>query len=191
MLEDIERKDYAWCGIDPEKAIEIAESREEARRDLSIIMSALTPTQQKVLSLSDYTVRQISDMTGMDVSLVVRTRQSIPKRLNRIVNENRINTLRKRNKEELQKALAVREAMKSLYVLLIPPQSTKEMTGSVDQPAFSFERFKEVGMGMKEGILDGKKVMKPISKCFLNEYFRDTFHDDCTICTLCQKCKYN
>ena len=188
MLEDIENTTYSWNGIDPMKAIEIQENRNEAREALKTIMSALTEKQKKILLLSDYSVAQVSQITGINPSEVIRTRNTIPKRLYKYTDEDRIANAR--NTEDKQKRIAVRNALKTLYTLLLPPQSTKEMNGHVSQPAFSFERFKEVNMGMREGITRGRTVMKTISKCMLPEYFRDTFADDKTICTLCPHCKH-
>lgn len=188
MLEDIENTTHSWNGIDPMKAVEIQENRNEAREALKTIMTALTDKQRQVLLLSDYSVSQVSQITGMRPNLVISIRNAIPKRLYKYTDEDRIANAR--NAEDKQKRIAVRNALKQLYVLLIPPQSTKEMNGHVNQPAFSFERFKEVNMGMREGIVRGRTVMKTVSKCMLPEYFRDTFSDDKTICTLCPHCKH-
>ena len=55
--------------------------------------------------------------------------------------------------------------MKRLFVSLTPPSSEKEADGGISMPAYSFERAMAVGEGMREGIDQGRKVMKTIVKC--------------------------
>ena len=74
-------------------------------------------------------------------------------------------------------------------MLLTPPQSKKEAEGKLSMPAYTFERCMQIGEGMREGIERGRKVMKTIVKCHVPEYFKDTFGDKYTCCTLCATCK--
>ena len=63
------------------------------------------------------------------------------------------------------------------------------MTGHVNLPAYTFERLMEVNEGMKEGVLNGYKVMKTVTKCRIPEYMRESFKDNYVCCTLCATCK--
>ena len=73
--------------------------------------------------------------------------------------------------------------------MLTPPESTKEMNGSVSLPAYTFERSMEVGVGMREGIEEGYHVMKTVTECHMPEYLKEQFKDTNTCCMLCASCR--
>lgn len=203
IVEDVARK-YGLSALD---VLTEKERRRETLDNLQIIMDCLTDTQRKVLSLTaqGYTVREMEDMMGRDKALITRERQSISKRLMKVADESRIKGLKseiskilakgkhsrklERLLDEYNQRMEVREALKKLLVLLTPPESTKEMNGSVNLPAYSFEREMAVGTGMREGVEDGYHVMKTVTECHMPEYMADCFGDSSTCCMLCATCR--
>lgn len=192
-------------------AVDVLEERER-RRDilkyLGVVLKHLTDTQKDVLLLIGSGVKRtdIADELGLPKQNVYDTYKSISKRLDEAVSEDRICFLQKEVerlsktsrgrhsklykdlRDELDERYELREALKELFVLLTPPESRKEMDGKVNMPAYPFERAMDVNCGMREGIQDGVRVMKTVSKCFMPEYMDDTFGKR-VCCTLCATCK--
>lgn len=184
-----------------------SERRREVIENLQVILGCLTENQQKILLMTGagYTVREMEEVTGITHQTMVECRQGIPARLLKYSDECRIEKLAEqierleakgklgRKYQELRNEYesrhAVREALKNLFVILTPPESTKEADGGVSMPAYSFERAMNVETGMKKGIEDGRHVMKTVSKCKIPEYFSDTFGQKFVCCTLCATCK--
>lgn len=206
IVDDVTRK----YGLSPEMVLTEQERRKETLDNLQIIMDALTDTQRKVLALTGqgYTVRDMEEELGISNEACVQSRNAIQKRLLKIADEKRIegleseiSKLKSKGKradsskkfrkllDEYEQRISVREALKKLLVLLTPPESTKEMNGSVNLPAYTFERKMEVGVGMREGIEDGYHVMKTITECHMPEYMQEQFGDKCTCCMLCTTCR--
>lgn len=206
IVDDVTRK----YGLSPEMVLTEQERRKETLDNLQIIMDALTDTQSKILMLTGqgYTVREMEDELGITNQACSKARSSIPTRLLKIADEKRIEEIEseiarlqakgktsdkskkfKKLLDEYEKRISVREAMKKLLVLLTPPESTKEMNGSVNLPAYTFERKMEVGVGMREGIEEGYHVMKTITECHIPEYMQEQFGDKCTCCMLCTTCR--
>jgi hypothetical protein len=212
-------------GISACEALAEAERRKEIVENLRVIMEALTENQRKVLLMTGagYTQEEI----GRDIELtqprVLCIKDSIPKTLEKAADEDRIQFLRENVarlsktsgrrhsklyadlKEELAYKEKVREALKKLIVLLEPPVSMREMDGSAFEGAYPFEIATAVGTGIRQAIDEGRKVMKPTSKCVMPEYLHDAFCDSNGVfhgsithkpsyvspicCTLCAKCK--
>ena len=202
IVDDVTRK----YGLSPAEVITEKERRKEILDNLQIIMDNLTETQRKILALTGQglTVREMEEEMGISHQACVNIRQSISKRLFKIADEDRINKLEKqisaipatkksakRQKllDEYEKRISVRESLKKLFVLLTPPESTKEMKGSVNLPAYSFEREMLVGTGMRKGIADGYHIMKTVTECHMPEYMSDCFGDERTCCMLCATCR--
>lgn len=184
------------------------ESKLEAMEHLQNILDVLSDTQRLVLLSrgAGYTQEVACQMIGITQQGYSKALRSIPSSLNEIADEDRIQfladeitrlvmTSRGRHSDlyadlcrELDQRYKVRQSMKQLLVLLTPPESTKEMTGRVSLPAYTFERLMEVNLGMREGIEEGRKVMKTKTKCLLPEYFSEVFGDKWTCCTLCAQC---
>lgn len=184
------------------------ESKLEAMEHLQNILDVLSDTQKAVLLTkgAGYTQEVAAEIIGITQPSYNEALAGIPTRLNKIADEERIQfladeitrlvmTSRGRHSDlyadlckELDQRYKVRQSMKQLLVLLTPPESTKEMTGRVSLPAYTFERLMEVNLGMREGIEEGRKVMKTRTKCLLPEYFSDVFNDKYTCCTLCAQC---
>ena len=182
--------------------LEEIENKAETIELLQIILKSLTDLQGKVLLMTgaNYTVGEISRALNVDYTTVVHTRDSIANRLLKVVDENKINKLKdkinkvgkaKRKKliEELNARLAVREAMKKLFVILTPPQSDKSIGNGITQPAYLFERLMNIGTGQKKSIVHGHAMYTNTSKCMLPEYFKEVFGDGKTHCTLCATCR--
>ena len=205
VAEEVTRK----YGLSPAEIIAEQERRSQIVKDLETIVIVLTERQRHVLALTGagYTIRQMEEMTGIDKKNLTEYRQSISKKLDKETDEDRIQfvasevmrlvqTSKGRHSklyedlcEELDRRVAVRNALKRLFVTLTPPESTKEMTGSVSMEAYPFERAMEVNKGMREGIEEGRHVMKTVVKCEMPEYMSSVFGDDCTCCTWCINCK--
>ena len=195
-------------GIGADEVLEEKERRITVMERLKIITEVLCEAQREVLLLygAGYSQEEIARTRGVAPKTVLVTLRSIPQRLANIADEECIDSLRceidrlsrtgrGRNskklsdlKAELEKREAVRKALSELPQLLTAPQSTLEMNGKVSMPAYTFERVMQIGEGMREGIQNGRKVMKTIVKCRLPEYVSDAFHDSYTCCTLCATC---
>ena len=91
--------------------------------------------------------------------------------------------------DEYNQRISVREALKKPLVLLTPPESTKEMNGSANLPAYTFEREMNVGTGMREGIENVYHMMKTTAECHVPEYMKKQFGDPFTCCMLCTTCR--
>lgn len=212
-------------GISACEALAEAERREEIVENLRVVMEALTENQRKVLLMTGagYTLEETEEETGIAFQNVKRCRDSIPKTFEKAADEERIQFLREKVarlsktsgrrhsklyadlKEELARREKIREALKKLIVLLEPPVSMREMDGSAFEGAYPFEIASAVGTGIREAIDEGRKVMKPTSKCVMPEYLHDAFCDSDGVfrgnlsykssyvspvcCTLCAKCK--
>jgi len=214
-------------GISACEALAEAERRQEIVENLRIVMEALTENQRKVLLMTGagYTQEEIGrELKGAGCRRNIGYIQdSIPKTLEKAADEDRIQFLREKIeqlsatsrgrhsklyadlKEELAYREKVREALKKLIVLLEPPVSMREMDGSAFEGAYPFEIATAVGTGIREAIDDGRKVMKPTSKCVMPEYLHNAFCDSNGVfhgsitykpsyvspicCTLCAKCK--
>ena len=202
--------DIVWVyGKSPGEVIEEKERRLTIIRDLEIISSVLSEQQKRILALTGagFNTSQIEEIANVSSKNMKRDRRSIVKKLENEADEERIqyvagevvrlaatskgrhSKLYKDLCDELDRRLAVREAMKRLFVNLTPPSSKLEADGGMSMPAYTFERAMAVGEGMREGIEEGKKVMKTIVKCRVPEYLKETFGDDCTCCTWCATCK--
>lgn len=212
-------------GISACEALAEAERRQEIVENLRVVMEALTENQRKVLLMTGagYTLEEIGTEVIMAFQNVKRCRDSIPKTLEKATDEDRIQFLREKIerlsatsrgrhsklyadlKEELTYKERIREALKKLIVLLEPPVSMREMDGSAFEGAYPFEIATAVGTGIRQAIDEGRKVMKPTSKCVMPEYLHDAFCDNNGVfhgsitykpsyvspicCTLCAKCK--
>ncbi len=196
-------------GIGADEVLAEKQRRVEVLEHLKVILGWLSETQQKVLLLTGagYNITEIADELHLDESTVREHRKQLSVRLNKESSEERIEflatevvrlagTSRGRHSktyadlcEELDRRYELRESLKSLFVLLTPPESRKEADSKLSMPAYTFERVMQIGEGMRQGIQDGKKVMKTIVKCRLPEYLQETFKDKRTCCTLCATCK--
>ena len=205
IADEVTRK----YGMSPDEIIEEKERRIGIINDLEIISSVLTDNQRRILALTGagFTVRQMGDMLDVSFEHISEYRRSIAKRLSKVADEERIQYLAgevirlaatskgKHSKlykelcEELDRRFSVREAMKRLFVTLTPRSSEKEADGGISMSSYPFEQAMAVETGMREGISDGRKVMKTIVKCRMPEYMAETFGDKCTCCTLCPTCK--
>lgn len=205
VASDITRK----YGMSPDMIIEEQERRISIIHDLEIISSVLSEQQKRILTLTGagFNTSQIEEIANVSSKHMKEYRRGIVKKLENEADEERIQyvavevvrlagTTRGRHSKlyielcaELDRRFAVREALKRLFVNLSPPSVQKEVDGGMSMPAFSFERAMAVGMGMREGIDQGRKVMKTIVKCRMPEYMAETFGDKCTCCTLCPTCK--
>lgn len=212
-------------GISACEALAEAERRQEIVENLRVVMEALTENQRKVLLMTGagYTQEEIGREVDYERSNIHYIQDSIPKTLEKAADEDRIQFLREKIeqlsatsrgrhsklyadlKEELAYREKIREALKKLIVLLEPPVSMREMDGSAFEGAYPFEIATAVGTGIREAIDEGRKVMKPTSKCVMPEYLHDAFCDNNGVfhgsltykpsyvspicCTLCAKCK--
>lgn len=212
-------------GISACEALAEAERRQEIVENLRVVMEALAENQCKVLLMTGagYTQEEIGREVDYERSNIHYIQDSIPKTLEKTADEDRIQFLRKKIeqlsttsrgrhsklyadlKEELAHREKIREALKKLIVLLEPPVSMREMDGSAFEGAYPFEIATAVGTGIRQAIDEGRKVMKPTSRCVMPEYLRDAFCDNNGVfhgsitykpsyvspicCTLCAKCK--
>ena len=212
-------------GISACEALAEAERRQEIVENLRVVMEALTENQRKVLLMTGagYTQEEIGREVDYERSNIHYIQDSIPKTLEKAADEDRIQFLREKIeqlsatsrgrhsklyadlKEELAYREKIREALKKLIVLLEPPVSMREMDGSAFEGAYPFEIATAVGTGIRQAIDEGRKVMKPTSKCVMPEYLHDAFCDNNGVfhgsltykpsyvspicCTLCAKCK--
>ena len=204
IAEDCARK----YGLGADEVHEEKERRIEVLDNLKVILGALSEMQQKVLLMvgAGYSLTDISAELGVAVSAVHKAKNSISKRLEKEADKKRIDFLRseidrlsKNSRgrhsqlyadfsKELKEREALRESLSKIAELMVPPQSTLEADGKLSQPAYTFERVMQIGEGMREGIEDGRKVMKTIVRCRLPEYVNEAFGDEWTCCTLCATC---
>ena len=184
-----------------------SERRREVIENLQVILGCLTENQQKILLMTGagYTQDEIAKSINVSQQGVGKVKSGISTRLLKYSDEGRIEKLaeqiesleakgklgRKYHelRNEYESRHAVREALKNLFVILTPPESTKEADRGVSMPAYSFERAMNVETGMRKGVEDGRHVMKTVSKCKIPEYFSDTFGQEFVCCTLCATCK--
>ena len=47
----------------------------------------------------------------------------------------------------------------------------------------------KVPIGYKEGVENGRRVLKTVVECRLKDYLKESFGDEKTVCPLCKKCK--
>ncbi len=195
-------------GIGADEVLEEKQRRVEVLEHLKVIMGWLTETQKSILLLTGagYNQMEIAEELNTSERMVRFNKKSIQSKLEKEISKDRINflkseierlsqTSRGRHSQlykdfmiELVERLQLERSMKMLFVLLTPPESTKEADGKLSMPAYTFERVMRIGEGMRQGIENGKKVMKTIVKCRLPEYMIDTFGDRFTCCTLCATC---
>ena len=196
-------------GLSADQVLDEKQRRIEVMENLQVVLKWLTETQKQVLLLTGagYKLREIGEELHITADAAHKSRNSICDKLRKESDEGRIKfladevvrlagTSRGRHStvyddlcEELDARFELRQALKVLFVILTPPESMKEMTGRVSMPAYTFERCMQIGEGMREGLQDGRKVMKTIVRCRVPEYFKDTFGDKYTCCTLCATCK--
>lgn len=196
-------------GIGADEVLEEKERRIEVLDCLKVILSFLSKTQRDVLLLvgAGYSLTDISAQLGITTEAVRFSRNSIPNKITKEVNdkervgflEAEIARLSKNSRgrhsqlyadfvAELERRKKLKESLPKIKILMTPPQSTLEADGKLSMPAYTFERVMQIGEGMREGIQDGRKVMKTIVKCRLPEYVNEAFGDKCTCCTLCATC---
>lgn len=204
VAEDCARK----YGIGADEVLEEKERRIKVLERLKVVAEALCEAQREVLFLygAGYRQEEIARIRKRDPAVILRTLRSIPDRLQAEADPEKIDMLvceverlsktsRGRHSklyadlsEELRKKRLLQETLQELPSLLAAPQSKKEMDGKLSMPAYTFERVMQIGEGMREGIQDGRKVMKTIVKCRLPEYVSEAFGDAYTCCTLCATC---
>ncbi len=204
IAEDCARK----YGIGADEVLAEKQRRIEVIEHLNVITEWLTETQTAVLFMTGAGYRQseIGEKLGLTERAVRYHRREICSKLQKESDEDRIQFLRQETDRlsktsrgrhsklyhdyiaELLGREQLRKSLKELFVLLTPPQSTKEADSKLSMPAYTFERCMQIGEGMREGIERGRKVMKTIVRCHVPEYFKDTFGDKYTCCTLCATC---
>ena len=195
-------------GIGADEVLAEKQRRIEVMEHLQVILEWLTETQKQVLLLcgAGYNGEEIAQELSMTRMGVSKVRRSIAVTLQKESNEDRVQFLRAETERlsktsrgrhsqlykdylsELAGKEQLRKSLKELFVLLTPPESRKEADGKLSMPAYTFERCMQIGEGMREGIENGRKVMKTIVKCRLPEYMKNTFGDKYTCCTLCATC---
>ena len=195
-------------GLGADEVLEEKQRRIDVLDNLRVVLEWLTDTQQKVLLLTGagYKLRETADELHISAEAVRRARDSISDKLQKESDEGRIQFLRGETTRlsktsrgrhsklyhdltaELVAREQLRKSLKALFTLLTPPESQKEADGKLSMPAYTFERCMQIGEGMREGIQDGRKVMKTVVRCHVPEYLKDTFGDKYTCCTLCATC---
>ena len=204
VADEVTRK----YGLSPAEIIAEKERRANIVSDLEIISRELTENQRHILAMTGagFTVRQMEEELGLALGTISEQRQGISKKLEKVADEERIQfvagevmrlvrTSKGRHSklyeelcEELDRRVAVRNALKRLFVTLTPPESTKEIGGGTSMSSYPFEGAMQVNKGIREGIEEGRKVMKTVVKCEMPEYMQQVFGDDCTCCTWCATC---
>ena len=196
-------------GIGADEVLEAKERRIKVLERLKVVAGALCEAQREVFLLygAGYRKDEIARIRKRDPAVILRALRSIPERLRAEADPEKIEKLaceverlsktsRGRNSQrfadlsnDLKQKRLLQEALQELPQLLAAPQSMREMDGKLSMPAYTFERVMQIGEGMREGIQDGRKVMKTIVKCRLPEYVSEAFGDEHTCCTLCATCK--
>lgn len=204
---DVSRK----YGLSPDTVLEEMERRERVLDSLQVVLGCLSDTQQKILLMvgAGDTLESMASELGMSPQACASARNSICKRLDNVADEERIEliadkitelseTSRGRHStlygelcDELDKRFAVREALKVLFVDLLPPESRKEADKGINCALYPFERAQNAQFGSEVKLEQGYKVLKPITKCRIPEYMKETMGDDSkyVCCTLCATCK--
>ena len=195
-------------GIGADEVLEEKQRRIDVLDNLRVVLEWLTDTQQKVLLLTGagYNQTEIASELGIAERTVKEYKRQVVAKLQKESDEGRIQFLRSETARlfktsrgrhsklyhdftaELVAREQLRESLKALFTLLTPPESKKEADGKLSMPAYTFERCMQIGEGMREGIQDGRKVMKTVVRCHVPEYLKDTFDDKYTCCTLCATC---
>lgn len=204
---DVSRK----YGLSPDVILEEAERRERVLDSLQVVLDCLTKTQQKILLMTGAgdTLESMANELGISPQACAAARNSICKRLENVADEERIEfiadkitelseTSRGRHSalydelcDELDKRFAVREALKVLFVDLLPPESRKEADKGINYALYPFERAQNAQFGSEVKLEQGYKVLKPVTKCRIPEYMKETMGDNAkyVCCTLCATCK--
>lgn len=205
---EIAEQTCRFYGVSALDALCDAERKKELMDDLTAILSPLNESQRSVLLLigAGENRNVIANALSVTPQRVSQIRNSISETLESYADEERIQflatkvvelaaTSRGRHSKlyeelcaELDSRYAVREALKRLFVALLPPSSTKVMDGKTSLPAYTFERLQAVNIGMREGIENGRKVMKSVTKCVVPEYLNNSFKTG-VCCTICKTCK--
>lgn len=180
--EPRQRRNYA---ADPLSILVDREVNADIRNCLKVLIDALTPVQREVLLQigAGRTIRGIATELNREHSNVIKTRQSISRRLLSFADQNRIaelqtelSTGKKKGRryrsllKEYRRRVGVRDALKNLKELSAPIRENAPCQKRTPAPAFLFERLKQ-------------------NDCRLPEYFKKAFGDSNTVCCLCRRCR--
>lgn len=204
---DVSRK----YGLSPDTILEETERRKRVLDSLQVVLGCLSDTQQKILLMvgAGDTLESMASELGMSPQACASARNSICKRLENVADEERIEyvaakvmelaeTSRGRHSalyeslcDELDQRFAVREALKVLFVDLLPIEGRKEADKGINYALYPFERAQNAQFGSEVKVEQGYKVLKPVTKCLIPEYMKATMGDDSkyVCCTLCATCK--
>ena len=204
--EDAVRRLIRKHGGDPLTILLEIENKASVKRDLEILLKELKPLQQQILMMIalGYNTMAIAAEVNRTHATIVGCKKSIGKRLFNVADEERIDTLKnqlaqmsaggktgrryQKTLEEYERRYAVREALKDLFDALTPVNYASARPKYNAPPTNLFERDMNVVVGYREGIENGRKVVKPVKECRLRQYLAASFKDDKTVCTLCKKC---
>ena len=173
-------------GADPLTTLIELENKEEIERSLEILLKELNPIQKEILirTSEGESIKEIASDLNRNHATIIGCQKSIGRKLNSIANEDRISELcvqlkemqskgkrgRKyqKLKEEYSRRYKVREALKKLFAALTASPAPIVNTNKSVPPTCLFER------------------MMGTSPCRLPQYFKDSFGDERTVCSLCE-----
>lgn len=180
-----------YHATDPLDVMLDIENKSEIGRNLETVIKELNATQQQILMLTaaGYSVRRIAAELNRSPSTILGCRETIGKRLLNVADEDRIVELRKqlgqmngkkkkgrryrKILEEYERRYAVREALKKLFVALSSSTVPRVENPKTTRPTCLFER------------------MMSASPCRLPQYFKESFGDERTVCSLCPRWRGN
>ena len=190
-------------GGDPLAVLLDVENKMTIRRALETLLKELNSTQQQILLMiaMGYSTTAIAKEVNRTHATIIGCKRNIGKRLFNVADEERIDTLKKqleqtrvkgrryqKTLEEYERRYSVREALKDLFASLVPTSYSTSRSQYNSRPTSLFERYMNVVVGYREGVENGRKVVKPVKECRLRHYLAASFKDDKTVCTLCKKC---
>ena len=201
--EDAVRRLIRKHGSDPLTILLEIENKASVKKNFEVLLKELKPLQQQILMMiaMGYSTTAIAKEVNRTHATIIGCKRNIGKRLFNVADEERIDTLKKqleqtrvkgrryqKTLEEYERRYSVREALKDLFASLVPTAYSTSRSQYNSRPTSLFERYMNVVVGYREGVENGRKVVKPVKECRLRHYLAASFKDDKTVCTLCKKC---
>ena len=207
-VEELVRK----YGVSPLDVLEDMERRKETLENLQVIIDVLSDRQRAILLMTakGMTIMEMAEQEGITFQGADKLRKGIPKALEKVADEKKIDELNEKLKAyyskkitptrqrkideclaELDHRMKVREALKNLFSMLTPLSSTKEMNGRVSTPIYPYEWEMLVGKGMEYKKCGADHVYQWVTKtaCMMPEYMKQCFGKGDTCCMICATCR--
>ncbi|MBR1580051.1 MAG: hypothetical protein IJ668_06095 [Selenomonadaceae bacterium] len=194
-------------GSDPLNILIEHERQRALEECVSSLLEVLKPLQKLILlrTWQGYGIKDIASEVNRAPATIAGCKKSIRIRLLQEADDQRIEELgaalevegnkRRRGKRykemrrEYERRCSVRNALCKLKDVLKNECWSPRREYKKENADFLFERLMKVPIGYKEGVENGRRVLKTVVECRLKDYFKESFGDEKTVCPLCKKCK--